>query len=134
MKWKIALFIGAILCGIIVNAFIFLWWTRSIDNFNLPNIILGASLDEVDDIKTDLNGNFITLDHIELSEKNKEQHTVKKCTELIKQLKLVDVCSNVHRSEVCGAYYTRQDDGYASCETIMVDSVKTCEPKKMYCK
>ena len=134
MKWKTALIVGAILCGIIVNVFLVLWWTHSNDIFNFPNIMSGASLNGIEDIKTDLNGNFITIDHIELSEKNKETHMVKKCTELIKNLKLVSTCGNIHRSEVCGAYYTRHDDGYASCETVMVDSVKTCEPKKMDCK
>ena len=134
MKWKIALIAGAILCGIIVNVFILLWWTRSTDTFNFHTIISGASLNGIDDIQTDLNGNFITIDHIELSAKNREEHMVKKCTEIIKNLKLVSTCGNIHRSEICGAYYTRQDDGYASCETVMVDSVKTCEPKKIDCK
>lgn len=131
MQWKNALIVGAILCGILINVFIFLWWTRSGHMSEISDIFTGASIDQV---KTDLNGNFITLDHIELSEKNKEQHTTNKCPDLIKNLKLVDACRNVPRSDPCGAYYQRHTDGYASCDTVMVDSVKTCEPRKIICK
>ena len=137
MQWKTALVVGGILCGIVIKILIILWWVRSgntndiIEIFTEASGVTGASIDQVN---TDLNGNFITLDHIELSEKNKEQHASNKCTDLIKNLKLVDACRNVPRSDPCGAYYQRHTDGYASCDTAMVDSVKTCEPRKIFCK